>query len=466
MRWLTVWLFCVTVLLSGVLAAIAEGGTRARSLLVSSGDAFVSEARVAVGAGGEAVAVWNQQIASSGSSLVFASRSVEGAGWSAPQVLDRSMDGATVFEPEVAMAPSGAVAIVWQQEGPVGGLVIEGVVRASADAPWTAPEVIARGWLSTSRELGIDAAGDAVLVYVATSSAAVDAVTFDRSAGRWSVPVALGTVSRDELANPTVAVNAQGQAVAAWSTLRRPPEPIAPGLNADDRYDSWVVAAVMRAGVWSTAQRLGAETQFVFDLDWDATPDGPQVAIDDRGRAIVVWEHDATGLRLAVNTAVLGAGASRWKLLPAVAPYGSAAELVASPDGWTTLAWEAAGSGIATRSGPISGCCWTASTTFARSATRADFDLNLVAGPGHGAALAFAENGEPIQLAVHPTTGTHWNRAVAIGTEPADGRSEPIPQALAVSPTGQLLAAWTQETPSSIPGFLNAPLSATTATEH
>jgi hypothetical protein len=388
---------------SGELLAFARGeGVSTGSSLVSSANAFVMEAQVAAGADGRAVTVWNQTADGGGSTLLVSTSANAGTHWSAAQRLDGLVGAGTTFNPEVAMAPSGAAVVAWQRPPPVEGQMIEAVARTSATGSWSAPTVIAHGWMDNSRQLGIDATGDAVLVYAAGSgpSQRIDAVSLNGATGIWSGPLVLGR-SSSELPNPTVAVNAAGDAVAAWSTSRRPVSLIAPGDEGSGRVDSWAEASVMRAGAWSAPQRLGQETQFVYDLNTDATPDGPQNAIDTLGQAIVVWQHNKTGPRLVADATALGPGARRWRSLPPLrATRVQAPQVATSAGGWVTIAWENGRSGIATTTGPISGCCWSAPTTFRGTGAHFDFDLNLVAGPGHAAALAYAQAGK-----AHPARG-------------------------------------------------------------
>jgi hypothetical protein len=455
-------LAAVVMVCSALFAALAEGGEGVGSppLLVSSPNAFVVEAQVGSGAGGFAAAVWNQVVGTGGSTLVVATRASASADWSAPVRLDGVGDETTV-KPEVAVAPSGAAVVVWQSL--TGGSAIRAVARSSARGSWSAPAAIASGGLYGSRQLGINTHGDAVLLYTTGSGGGqqLDSVSLKPATGKWSAPVVVGK-SNSELIDPTVAVSATGEAVGVWSTSRRPPR----GNTGDDRFDSWVEASILRAGTWSAPQRLGQETQFEYDLNTDATPDGPQVAIDDRGNAMVVWQHDRSGLQLVADAAALGRDAARWRSLSSLnAIRVISPQLVSSPGGWVTIAWETYKSGVATTSGPISGCCWSPVTTFSQTPKRFDFDLNLVAGPGHAAALAFAKVGRPMQLAVHPTTGGHWATPLSLTPGPGHGRTDPIPRSLAVSPTGQVLTAWTQESPSATPDLLEAPLEVTNTTE-
>jgi hypothetical protein len=424
-------------------------------VLVSSRRAFVVEAQVAAGSGGEAVAVWNQVIGKGGSTLVVSTRRSLGGGWSRPRRLWGLPRDETAFDPQVAVAPSGAAVIAWQSETTN---AIEAVSRASASRPWTAPKAIADGELGA---LGIDDRGHAVLVYSGGSRwQRIEAVRLVARDGTWSRPHILAA-SRQAPSDPTVAVNATGQAVAAWSSVRHPGGEVCQRCPASyGRYTSWVEAAVLRAGRWSAARRLGTETQYFFDLNFDSTPNGPEVAIDRRGRAIAVWQRNPRRDRLILDAATLDAGKTRWRATRSPVPVDAPGfQVVSNPAGWVTLAWETGHGGISTRAGPITGCCWSHTTTFPAGHNTGDFDLNLISGPKHAAALDFARAREPVQLVIRPAAGARWSKPIAIGHDPGYKSNDPYPLALAASPTGQLLTIWTRE-------GLNAPLYATSATEH
>lgn len=465
-RSLAGWVIAGVLVCIGVCASVAYGGGSggARSRLLTSRDAFATEAQVAVGPGGAAVAVWNQD----GRGVVLSTRRRLTGGWIHPKTLEKVVGFQTTFGPQVVVARSGAAAVVWQAYSDTARQPIEAVSRRSASARWTAPTVIAYGALWTPKSLGMDDRGHALLVYVSrpgTRAQRIDAIRLNAQTGRWGRPVALGR-SRSDLAEPTVAVDADGRAVAAWSIPRRVRHKAhwVPGVY---RTDSWVQATVMRDGRWTTPERLGQETQIQYDPGFDATPNGPEVAIDSRGRAIVVWQHSPSGQRLIADAATLGAHATRWLALSSPSRGEAFAPQVASSRaGWVTLAWETSRGAIATRSGPITGCCWSPTTTLPGSSARFDFDLSLVGGPGHAAALDYARVSRPIQLLIHPSASSSmWEKPIAVGRKPNHRFSDPIPLSLAVNPAGQLLTVWTQEGSVSSSGLVHAPLHATTASE-
>jgi hypothetical protein len=466
MRLVGAWLVVLSVGCC-LVGNVAEAAWSAPSV-VSSAGSFATEPQVGLDGSGDAVAAWNQQFGTGGSTMVVSVRGAHASRWSSPQSLYRVSAG-TAFDPQVAVAASGAAVVAWQAEGTGGAPAIEAVFRGSASAPWSVPARIGPGLLDGAKELGIDRGGNAVLVYVVGfgGTEMIDASMLDMHSGTWSTPVVLGR-STSELPNPQVAVAPAGEAVAVWSSARRPPRPLWPGVGGADRFDSWVQAAVRpaRSSRWHPAERLGRETQFIYDVDFTASPSGPQVVVDSRGAAIAVWQYNPTARRLVTDAATFDSRRFAWRpLSPLSTREAQSPRVVSSPAGWITLAWENRSSGLATRSGPINGCCWTRPTTFAGNPRAFDFDIQLVAGPGRSAALGFSRSNLPIELAIHPRNGTAWLEPVSLGLGPGHGRSDAIMQALTVGPGGQLLAAWTQVSLATTPGRLDATLYTATSTE-
>jgi hypothetical protein len=429
--------------------------------LVATG--FASELQVGLDDAGDEVAAWNRSGAASSTGVVVATRAHGSAGWSVPVQLNTEPFG-TTYDPQLQVAPSGAAVVVWQVPLPDAvGEAISAVFRTSATGAWSAPSVVAHGFLDGPQQLGIDAKGNATLIYdTGLKSGALDVVMLDAGTGRWSSPVVIGR-STTEVTDPQIAVDGHGDAVAVWSTQRRKPSGSA--MTAD-RFDSWVEAAGRTAGgSWRPAVRLGPETQFLYDVDFEAGPSGPQVALDARGDAIAIWGQSAGGNKLSAVGASLERGARRWRpVRPLDSGEAISPRLAVSTSGWATVAWENGTFGVSTRSGPVSGSRWSSVVTFPGSANSMDYHLQLVAGVGHGAALGYSRSDAPVALAIRRAS---WGKAVGVGLGPAgQARVTPDLASLAATPAGQLLAGWSQEFPPPHGGYANAKIYASTASSN
>ncbi len=424
---------------------------------------FASEVQVGLDRAGDEVAAWNHSGAASSTGVVVATHAHGAAGWSAPVQLNTEPFG-TTYDPQLQVAPSGAAVVVWQV--PLlnaSGESISAVFRTSAGRSWSAPSVVGRGFLDGPHQLGIDAHGNATLIYEdALNRSTLDAVTLDAGTGTWGSPVAIGRSTTD-VADPQIAVDGHGDAVAVWSTQRLKPSGSA---MTSDRFDSWVEAAARApGGAWRPPVRLGPETQFFYDADVEVSPSGPQVALDAAGNAIAIWQQSAGGNKLAAVGASLTRGAHRWHR---VAPLDSgetvSPRVAVSMSGWATVAWETGTSGVSTRSGPVSGSRWSPVVTFPGSARSMDYHLQLVAGAGHGGALGYSRSDASVALAIHRLS---WGEAVSLGLGPAGQRHlAPDLASLAATSTGQLLAGWSQELPPRHGGYGTAKIYVSSASSN
>ena len=227
--------------------------TQYLSALTGGRDALYPD--VAVDAAGNAVAVW-QRSDDQGKTFVQAATRPAGDVWSEPQRLapDESVDRL-----QVAMDGQGNALAVWSSEA--------GVRTASrpAGGMWSpAQKIPTAGGFS---EFALNRQGDAVVVW--NEGRVIKSVS--RSAqGEWTPAVAVSG-NDVELQSPQVALDARGKAVAVWKRDA--------SRNGGPRT---VQAAVRPPGetTWGTASDLSSADQIA------ATP---RVAMDGQGNALAVW---------------------------------------------------------------------------------------------------------------------------------------------------------------------------------
>ena len=132
--------------------------------------------RIAIDAGGEAVALWERS-ESSAYSILAASRPRGGA-WSAPTELSHPGEEAS-YAPKLAINPAGQVAAVWLS-GELTKRVISTSVRAVGGS-WNAPtDLTAPGAYANEPVVAADAHGDAVAAWETGNSATtIEAAGFD-----------------------------------------------------------------------------------------------------------------------------------------------------------------------------------------------------------------------------------------------------------------------------------------------
>jgi hypothetical protein len=191
----------------------------------------VSPLRVVADANGNAIAVWQQTLANR--AAVRATRLDAASGvWSLVLTLN---DPATfAYEPEPAMDASGNAVVVWyaaNDAGQANGLANLGVTAnrfVASTLSWSGavavqPTAALRG---ANPHVAVDGAGNAIAVWlqhVAGNGTKMEVwgAQFDAATARWAAPLKLMTdpeayVQGGLSQKPKVAVNANGEAVVVW----------------------------------------------------------------------------------------------------------------------------------------------------------------------------------------------------------------------------------------------------------
>ena len=260
--------------------------------------------------------------------------------------------------PAVAMAANGdTIAVFAQHTG--SRIAVHAVHGNAGSAGWGTPRVIDRpdtsahvpqivpGKFQTATQLAIQpATGDAVAVWSADSSgvAQVWAARYHRASDTWSAPARLDA-SAAGASYPVIAMNAQGNAVVAWSESASGG---APGVSA----------AYFTNGAWGSPVRLSARAA-----------SAPQAGIDAAGNAQVVWmEKNAGGIDDIMVTKLNRAGpASPARVLDTSAAAASLPAIAVAANGNAIVAWlQEDGTGNSVHASHLAGDNWSASSVLER----------------------------------------------------------------------------------------------------
>jgi hypothetical protein len=251
---------------------------------------------VALGPHGRAIALWSQ-----GTAVVAAARDTDGT-WGAPVTVDDDgVNGAT--RTQVAYAADGAITAAWVRYD--GALVS----ATSTGGTWSAPTTVATG-NAIYPTLGVDGDGNATLFF---QNGMAEFSAMRPAAGAWGAPTKVSIDGSLNYYQPTFAVDAHGNAVAAWSQAFAGPT----------RY---VQMAATRTpdGTWSAPAGLGL-----------GTSDMPALAIGGDAEATMVWR----GTDNSIQASTYGAG-GMWTAAAAVtAAGGSNTVAAADGDGNVLVAW-------------------------------------------------------------------------------------------------------------------------------
>jgi hypothetical protein len=203
-------------------ATRAPGGpwTKAVRLSARGEGPYALVPSIAVDATGEAVAAWSieQGVGRHARATIFSASRPAGAGWSAPVRVGR--ERGEVEGVELALAPDGRAAMAWERERHF-HYALESAFR-SASGKWSPREPIRHVADDGNPRVAIDAAGEAVLVFVALhtdrrTQRETDSVesAFHQPGGGWSVPRTVAR-DRDPIYDPEVVLSPAGEEVAIW----------------------------------------------------------------------------------------------------------------------------------------------------------------------------------------------------------------------------------------------------------
>lgn len=276
--------------------------------------------RVAVGAGGDAVAVWSSTRYSAVRQITMAAVREAGGDWSDPVALSDTEHIGISYQPTVAVDSEGTATVIWVEDTEYSSAIHTSSRPRGGE--WSEPvELTAREERAAGRpQLAVNADGELVAVWkwheYEYAGGLIQAAT--RSAdGEWSAPADLSDPDLRST-DPQVALNDQGDMVAVWTTARA-------GVHASRR--------AADSG-WSPAVGLSP-----------AEGRAPHVAIDPQGTATAVWEVvDDVGRRTQAST---GSHDGPWSAAVDLSTQddanrpGSFPRVATDPQGDVTVIWRA-----------------------------------------------------------------------------------------------------------------------------
>jgi hypothetical protein len=238
-----------------------------------------SQAKVAVDATGNGIAVWSQPSLDGATHGLRFRRYSRSSGWSAITPVSTPGDA---FGAQVALNGAGDAMLVWQQVEPSRSRTQVWAMLVPRGSSPQAP-VLLDDRSGRDVQVAWDDGGNAIAVW-AQVEGDVDRriLAAHFSGGAWQTRHALldrpGATGRST--SPRLVMNARGDAVVVWTRSSG-----AEGAPTDIWSNRYVPGAPGTSARWGTAELL--ETR-------DGTADDPAVAIDPLGRAVAVWTQQAT----------------------------------------------------------------------------------------------------------------------------------------------------------------------------
>jgi len=233
------------------------------------------DAQVAVNAGGQAVAVWQQ---SDGTTInIYANRYTPAAGWGTPQrispvVLETSQAA------QVAIDSAGNAIAVWAMSNFAQGSTSANIwaSRYTPQGGWGSAVLIESGPGDAGNpQIAIDGAGNAIAVFWQHEGGHVSIVAnrYVNGAG-WGTATAIETDGSGDTGAPQIAMDAAGNAMVVWGWA-----------SADPPYGFSVWANRYTPGAgWGSAGPIDS-------LNASNPNTNPHVALDGAGNAIAVWHR-------------------------------------------------------------------------------------------------------------------------------------------------------------------------------
>ncbi len=351
-----------------------------------------SNSAVAVDVQGDAVSLWRMNELPAGI-IEAAFRPAATGVWGPAAAI--SAPGEAAAYARAAFDEQGDLFVVWQRLDPGGSRVIAAVRRAK-DGRWLPPVAISPAGRSAERaNVAVDAQGDAIAAW--SSGDAIE-VAASRAGANWQPPVVLFSATQvrgARLGDPAVAIGPRGETLVAWGSVVERPD--------RQRVSTVYAATGSSSGAWSTPAQLSSP---VPSTPPPALPPGrfatlgdfsPQTELDQWGNAIVAWQHSVGGDSSAQAAMRIGAEGSWQEPVELSAP------------------------GERVNSTPH------------------------VAADALGNAIAVWDSGEAVRAAFRAQATVAWFAPVSLST----GREMPYLSQLAMNARGDAIVAW-QEAPGGI----------------
>jgi hypothetical protein len=256
----------------------AEGsgwGTAAPIETDNAGDA--NEPRIAIGANGNALAVWTQ---SDGTRInVWANRYTAGTGWGTAGLIETD-NGGDAYSPRIGLDANGNGQAVWTQfDGTRNNIMANRYVPGSG---WGTAAIVGGASNAGTPQIAFDTTGNALAVWVQSDAGRYSVWSSRYIAGTgWGTAALIETDNAGDAGSPQIAFDAGGNALAVW------------GQSDGTRINIWTNRYTAGSG-WGTAALI--ETGNAGDAN------EPQIALGANGQALAVWyQSDGTRTNIWSN---------------------------------------------------------------------------------------------------------------------------------------------------------------------
>jgi hypothetical protein len=234
--------------------------------------------QVAMDDAGDAIVVWQQNNVALDVTNIYAAHFTVRRGWEQPQLIQADASLLSVV-PRVAMDPHGNAMAVWTQYD-LSNNTTSIVSNRYVGYGWSGPQQVAQGQVS-SPQIAVEPEGGALAVWLdfdtTTFSTNVYASHYGVTKG-WDSPQDLESSTSLIANSPALAMNGKGDAAAIWEDTDR--------SSFFGPYPTTIHAArYVRGHGWDAAVAIDDSTTYVQ----------PQVAMDEEGNMMALWQKDNLG---------------------------------------------------------------------------------------------------------------------------------------------------------------------------
>ena len=296
--------------------------------------------------------------------------------------------------------------------------------RCLAVVGWELPatDLSDNNLISAFPQVGIDSAGNAIAIWqkwVGESTYAVQSRTYDSSADLWLTTTQLTPPATNQL-KPQIAMNPAGNAIAVW-----------------ERKDDVTGKDTIQAARYTATSGWLPTTIDLSDNTQDASD--PQIAIDEAGNAIAVWDRNSViqARRYDVNTDSWSATTNLSTVLANVA------QIAMDPSGNGIAVWiglVGINNIIQTKRYGFFSDSWSAATNLSTTGQNADEAQIAMDTTSNGIAIWKRNNGANfiIQTKRYDSETGLWSATTNLSAAGQNGISPQI----TMNPTGNGIAVW------------------------
>ncbi|MFH0888890.1 MAG: hypothetical protein V1871_06755 [Planctomycetota bacterium] len=274
---------------SGSSAAPAAQGAswKTPALLETNNLGDVSDPEIAVDGSGNAIVIWPQSNAFT--THIYANNYIVGSGWAITNTLIETESTYSVYNARLAMNNNGFAIALWLQTDGTrnnlwANLCITGTTWGTATLLETAPETI---YGYPKPQIAINDSGNAVAVWV-QNDGTCDSLWANRyiSGTGWTGRELVETNNTYDATAPQVAIDNSNNIIAVW---------VQDSLTGNHVYTNRYISGTGWAGVTPITNLINIATD-------------PQIAMNDSGNAVVVWAMTSTDYALYANRYVSPTG--------------------------------------------------------------------------------------------------------------------------------------------------------------